>query len=227
MELGGTSVVELDTLDFREWLSGNGANRNRSTDRTSSNRSTTPPFSIAARQEASELRRWLRGASVVAALGGYKDAFAYESRAGLGEIVVAPIYRVLRARGVRFEFFYKLTDWSLTRTWTASHRSISTGRSISATQPTSLRSAPRSEFGYLECWPYPLVDRNSGWRYTGGARLDLGVSFWCNQKTGKATCAGGRELDERCRYVGAFKPDLDVAALVPSSWTPAAGSASG
>ncbi|HMY98671.1 MAG TPA: hypothetical protein PLU79_03375, partial [Burkholderiaceae bacterium] len=39
---------------------------------------------------------------------GYHGALYYTPTAGLGEILFAPLYRVLRDRGVRFRFFHKL-----------------------------------------------------------------------------------------------------------------------
>ncbi len=39
----------------------------------------------------------------------YKGAMFWEMQAGMGDIVFAPLYRVLRARGVRFRFFNKVT----------------------------------------------------------------------------------------------------------------------
>jgi uncharacterized protein with NAD-binding domain and iron-sulfur cluster len=39
----------------------------------------------------------------------YHGAFAYRMQAGMGDIVFAPYYEVLRRRGVRFEFFHRVT----------------------------------------------------------------------------------------------------------------------
>ncbi|MGE2736116.1 FAD-dependent oxidoreductase [Mycolicibacterium vaccae] len=38
----------------------------------------------------------------------YKGAIFWKMTAGMGEIVIAPIYQVLRRRGVRFEFFHRV-----------------------------------------------------------------------------------------------------------------------
>ncbi|GAY14938.1 FAD-dependent oxidoreductase [Mycobacterium sp. shizuoka-1] len=42
------------------------------------------------------------------ALFQYKGAFFWKMTAGMGDVVIAPIYQVLRRRGVRFEFFHRL-----------------------------------------------------------------------------------------------------------------------
>lgn len=41
-------------------------------------------------------------------LFGYKGALFWKMTAGMGDIVIAPLYQALRRRGVRFEFFHRL-----------------------------------------------------------------------------------------------------------------------
>lgn len=40
----------------------------------------------------------------------YKGAFAYQMRAEVGDSLIAPLFFVLRARGVRFQFFHRVWD---------------------------------------------------------------------------------------------------------------------
>jgi uncharacterized protein with NAD-binding domain and iron-sulfur cluster len=40
----------------------------------------------------------------------YRGSFAYRMQAGMGDVVFAPYYEALRARGVRFRFFHRVTD---------------------------------------------------------------------------------------------------------------------
>jgi uncharacterized protein with NAD-binding domain and iron-sulfur cluster len=42
------------------------------------------------------------------ALFGYKGAFFWKMTAGMGDVVIAPLYQVLRRRGVEFEFFHRV-----------------------------------------------------------------------------------------------------------------------
>jgi uncharacterized protein with NAD-binding domain and iron-sulfur cluster len=44
---------------------------------------------------------------------GYRGAFMWRMRAGMGDVVFAPLYEALRRRGVRFEFFHRLTNVGL------------------------------------------------------------------------------------------------------------------
>jgi uncharacterized protein with NAD-binding domain and iron-sulfur cluster len=50
----------------------------------------------------------LRGA--VRAFFTYRGAFFWKMQAGMGDIVFAPLYEVLKRRGVRFEFFHRLRN---------------------------------------------------------------------------------------------------------------------
>ena len=43
----------------------------------------------------------------------YRGSVVYKMRAGMGDTVMAPMYEVLRRRGVRFEFFNTVTDMRL------------------------------------------------------------------------------------------------------------------
>ena len=38
----------------------------------------------------------------------YKGALFWKMTAGMGDVVIAPVYEVLRRRGVRFEFFHRV-----------------------------------------------------------------------------------------------------------------------
>src|SRR3979409_971327 len=42
------------------------------------------------------------------ALFQYKGAFFWKMTAGMGDVVIAPMYQALRRRGVRFEFFHRV-----------------------------------------------------------------------------------------------------------------------
>ena len=44
---------------------------------------------------------------------GYRGAFMWRMRAGMGDVVFAPLYTALKRRGVRFEFFHRLTNVEL------------------------------------------------------------------------------------------------------------------
>jgi uncharacterized protein with NAD-binding domain and iron-sulfur cluster len=98
----------LDEYDCREWLLLNGA----------SEEAVDSAFVRAlydlgfAYEEGDPTRprtsaaQALRG--VVRAFFTYRGAFFWRMRAGMGDVVFAPLYEVLKKRGVRFEFFHRL-----------------------------------------------------------------------------------------------------------------------
>ena len=116
MMLGGASVGDLDLMDFREWLAVCGADR----DSVYGSPVVQALYDSMLQYCDGDKRRPSYGAgtaaqAVVRLYGTYKDTFAFEMQAGMGEVVVTPIYRVLKQRGVKFEFFYKLKEIKLDR----------------------------------------------------------------------------------------------------------------
>jgi uncharacterized protein with NAD-binding domain and iron-sulfur cluster len=122
----------------------------------------------------------------------YKGAIFWKMTAGMGDVVIAPIYEVLRRRGVVFEFFHRLEDLHLDDT----RQSIDT---ISMTRQAKLADGvdhyePLTRVRRLPVFPsVPLVDQLAepepcdGWhslethwsqRDVGGLRLlRRGVDF--------------------------------------------------
>ncbi len=97
---------ELDELDLRAWLRRHGGGERMlgsALMRTAydlvfaSDHDETPRSGLAA---GVGLRFFLR------AFAGYKGSIGWPMRAGTGDVLVAPLYQVLRRRGVRFEFFH-------------------------------------------------------------------------------------------------------------------------
>ena len=111
MMLGGASVGDLDSMDFREWLAVCGADR----DSVYGSPIVQALYDSMFQYCDGDKRRPSYGAgtaaqAVVRLYGTYKDAFAFEMQAGMGEVVVTPIYRVLKQRGVKFQFFISLKE---------------------------------------------------------------------------------------------------------------------
>jgi uncharacterized protein with NAD-binding domain and iron-sulfur cluster len=100
----------LDEWDCREWLQANGASA-KSTD----SGFVRALYDLAFGYEDGDVTRpriaagqAVRGA--VRAFFTYRGAFFWKMRAGMGDIVFSPFYEVLKARGVRFEYFHRLTN---------------------------------------------------------------------------------------------------------------------
>ena len=205
--LGGASVIELDGLDFREWLSSKGAHR----ESVYGSRIVESIYDTTMQFCDGDKRRPSFGAGTAAQvsmrlLGTYRGAFAYESSAGLGEVVIAPIYRVLQQRNVQFCFFHKLTRLELNaqRGGIAKMHFDRQVDLCSGTYDPTIPPTPK--FGNLECWPEtPLwhqIENSDKLRC-----LDL-ESYWCDQKVAPVVLCQGIEFDDALLAIpiGAFKP---------------------
>jgi uncharacterized protein with NAD-binding domain and iron-sulfur cluster len=100
----------IDDYDSREWLMLNGASR-----ASVNSAFIRGLYDLAFAYERGDPNRPMIAAG--AALRGsmraffsYRGAFFWRMNAGMGDVVFAPLYEVLKRRGVRFEFFHKLTN---------------------------------------------------------------------------------------------------------------------
>jgi uncharacterized protein with NAD-binding domain and iron-sulfur cluster len=122
----------------------------------------------------------------------YSGAPFWKMQAGMGEAIFAPLYEVLRARGVEFCFFHRVDALRLAED----------GRSVAAIELGVQAEVADGVGAYdplirvkgLPCWPdAPLVSQlRDGWRLDG---LDL-ESFWSPRRdTGRRTLEAGRDYD--------------------------------
>ena len=89
---------------------------------------------------------------------GYGGAFFWKMTAGMGDVVFAPMYEVLRSRGVDFEFFHRLDDLHLSADG-ASIETIDMGRQVRLAEGND-RYAPLISVKGLPCFPdAPLVEQ--------------------------------------------------------------------
>lgn len=153
----------LDDYDIAEWLIANGA----------SERSATSPYvrglyDLGFAHEAGDPNRprfsaglGIRGA--IRMFFGYRGALFWRMRAGMGDVVFAPLYDVLQHRGVRFNFFHRLTNVG-----------IPAGAQLGPGERTHVTSlefdvqaeaiggnyAPLIEVAGRPCWPsHPLLEQ--------------------------------------------------------------------
>jgi uncharacterized protein with NAD-binding domain and iron-sulfur cluster len=111
---GETGLDHLDDKDLRAWLLEHGADERF----IHSNPTVRFVYNSAFSFEDGDHTKPRIAAG--AALRGilrlfltYKGALAYRMHAGMGDIVFAPLYEVLRDRGVRFEFFHRIDKLGL------------------------------------------------------------------------------------------------------------------
>jgi uncharacterized protein with NAD-binding domain and iron-sulfur cluster len=123
---------------------------------------------------------------------GYKGAPLWRMRAGMGDTIFTPFYEVLRERGVRFEFFRRVQNLSLTGDGKAVE-AIELARQAETKGP---HYRPLVPVRGLPCWPSePLWEQ-----LVDGARLRAeGVNFessWCKVEVGRQVLERGRDFDD-------------------------------
>ena len=128
---------------------------------------------------------------------GYRGAFMWRMRAGMGDVVFAPLHTALRARGVRFEFFHRLTDMALSGE--SDHVSALTF-DIQARVRGDREYDPLVTVKGRPCWPAAadLAQLEDGPRI---AAWDL-ESHWDRRRAGEITLQVGRDFDFVALTVG-------------------------
>lgn len=130
---------------------------------------------------------------------GYRGAFMWRMRAGMGDVVFAPLYTALKRRGVKFEFFHRLTnvglsparppgaegrDWVETLAFDVQARTASGGE-----------YEPLVEVNGRPCWPSGphFAQLQDGERMeTEGWNLE---SHWDRRRAGERTLQVGQDFD--------------------------------
>ncbi|HEU4533478.1 MAG TPA: NAD(P)-binding protein, partial [Polyangiaceae bacterium] len=128
-------------------------------------------------------------------LFAYKGAFFWKMRAGMGDAVFAPLYEVLRRRGVRFEFFHRVDALRLS----ADGRRV--GR-VELTRQATLREglaeyAPLYDVDGLPCWPSePLYEQlaEGAELEARGVNLETNYSDWPG--AGRVELREGDDFDD-------------------------------
>jgi uncharacterized protein with NAD-binding domain and iron-sulfur cluster len=147
----------IDNLDYREWLRKWGASDQviySAPVRMIYDLAFAYPHGDTGDHEPSHAGDMAAGTLVHSALLlllGYKGAMAWKMQAGMGETIFGPIYQVLKARGVKFEFFTKVTDL-------APNPNTGTIDEIAVDQQVLLKPGlteynPLINVGGLPCWP--------------------------------------------------------------------------
>jgi uncharacterized protein with NAD-binding domain and iron-sulfur cluster len=98
----------INEYDFREWMKLNGA-----TDATINSPLVRAAYDLAFAYEDGDYNKPRHGAGVglrgsLRMLFTYRGAIVWKMSAGMGDIVFAPLYEVLKRRGVKFRFFHRL-----------------------------------------------------------------------------------------------------------------------
>jgi len=124
----------------------------------------------------------------------YKGAVLYEMRAGMGEVVIAPIYQALAKRGVRFVFFHRVDRFELSPDGTKVER-VHLGRQVKlADGRNEDEYDPLVDVDGLPCWPSePRYEQIANGGALKGVNLE---SWWTDWKDAEpAVLEAGRHYD--------------------------------
>jgi uncharacterized protein with NAD-binding domain and iron-sulfur cluster len=182
----------LDEHDVRDWLARYGASQ-----QSLASGFVRGLYDLAFAFEAGDVAR--PGIAAGQALRGalrffftYRGAFFWKMRAGMGETIFAPLYEVLKRRGVRFEFFHRLENVRLSAG--AEPHVAALELDVQARVPAG-EYAPLVDVGGLPCFPAEpdFEQLEEGERLRAEAR-DF-ESFWDRRRVGQKRLEVGRDFD--------------------------------
>jgi uncharacterized protein with NAD-binding domain and iron-sulfur cluster len=84
---------------------------------------------------------------------GHRGPFAWKMRAGMGDVMFAPLYRLLSRRGVSFEFFHRLENVGITASAADSPHVSSLEFLVQAETADGSEYQPLIDVEGLGCWP--------------------------------------------------------------------------
>lgn len=178
---------KLDDLDTREWLTKHGASQATLDSALLAGvyaaAFCTPPLRIGAGTHLHAIMRMVLT---------YKGSFMWRLQAGMGETLIAPLYLVLRRRGVRFQFFHWVERLELTPDRRQVARVVCDLQAIVKGDSYE----PLIDIQGLPAWPEaPLYDQleNGTALRQSGQNLE---SYWnAEPPAGRVTLEAGRDFD--------------------------------
>jgi uncharacterized protein with NAD-binding domain and iron-sulfur cluster len=169
---GDAGIAKLDQLDFRAWLATHGA---RAESLASAPMRALYDLTFAfPKGNSSNIADGAIAAGVtlrfiLEACFGYAGAPLWKMNAGTGDTLFTPLYQVLQARGVAFNFFHRVTDIAL-----GADGKIATIGLAQQARVTAAAYAPLVPVEHLECWPAePLWDQLQGGRPPATSNVDF------------------------------------------------------
>lgn len=205
---GERAIEDIDRLDFRQWLLLHGAAETSVTESPA----LFALYDTMFQYPEGERERASYGAGtalqvVLRMLGTYQGALAWELQAGMGDILVAPLYEVLKDRGVHFRFFHKLTKIDISDERT-SIESLHFDRQVDLTVDPDCYEPVKVRRGLLSWGAAPDWSVIKGGKVLKAAGIDL-ESYWCSQKVESIVLKRGHDqhFDEAVLAIplGAFK----------------------
>ncbi|MDB5483851.1 MAG: hypothetical protein JWO83_4904 [Caulobacteraceae bacterium] len=189
----------IDDYDWREWLALNGASP-----RSVHSVFTSGVYDLLFAYENGDALspRLAAGAALRGTLRlffTYRGAVTWRMRSGMGDVVFAPYYEVLRRRGVKFAFFHRLTNVRL-----SPEADLDDGQrpyvaalefDVQANVKGGADYAPLIPVQGLPCWPAePDFSQLDGGERMAAEGWDL-ESHWDRRRAGVVTLEVGKNFD--------------------------------
>lgn len=187
--------IAADDMEFRAWLGKHGAS-----DLTISSAPVREVYDLAFAYENGDLEspNIAAGTAMLIMLRmafDYKGSAMYKMTAGMGDTIFAPLYELLKRRGVTFEFFHRVRRLELSED----------GRSVARMHVDRQVTLQDPEAGYqpfvdvhgLPCWPSePLYDQIVEGRELRDGQINLESSWSGWVPAEKRELEAGRDFDQ-------------------------------
>jgi uncharacterized protein with NAD-binding domain and iron-sulfur cluster len=204
--LGQRAISEIDGKDFRHWLVRHGAKRSV----VVHSPIIKALYDTMFQYPDGKIANASYGAGtavqvVLRMLGTYKGAVAWELQAGAGEVVIAPLFEVLEARGVKFQFFHKLAGVQVAPDG-VSIESLRFDRQVWLKNPKQEYDPLQMPDDLIGWGSSPNWDLIENGKILEKNEVDL-ESHWCNEKVETVQIERSQDFDEVVLAVplGAFK----------------------
>jgi uncharacterized protein with NAD-binding domain and iron-sulfur cluster len=122
----------------------------------------------------------------------YRGSMFWRMAAGMGDTIFSPMYLVLKARGVRFHFFHRVTHLGLDASGAIGH--IEFDRQATP-KDAATGYQPLYDVGGVPCWPAePFYDQLVEGDAIRGSNLESDYTTW-HGRVGTTTLARGADFD--------------------------------
>jgi uncharacterized protein with NAD-binding domain and iron-sulfur cluster len=204
--IDGKTIDQLDALEFRAWLMRHGGSPLAVEESALVKSLYDTMFQYEDGDPARPSYAAGTAAQVVLRIvATYKEAALYLMTAGMGEVVVAPLYETLKGRGVKFRFFRKVSRLEIDKDANAVEK-IYLERQADVVKGDEY--APTFKHDGLVCWP----DRPDWKQIVGGAAMAKAKvdfeSHWCQwPSAGQEMLSRGADFHDviLAMSLGAFK----------------------
>lgn len=196
---GRAGLRGIDHLDFRDWIKGHGLS-----ERAAHSAPIKALYDLGFAYDGGDPAKPAASAGVVlyAMLNivlGARGAVLYRMNAGMGDTIFAPLYEVLAARGVQFEFFHRVEALHLSPDQNLI-QSVDLTRQVDCPAPYQpLVPVPFGEGKVLPCWPSePQWNQITDGALIAAKLADEQLTLenkWCSQSAGTRTLQLGRDFD--------------------------------